>query len=35
MTTLNDFYNFSHTSFTRSIPSKDLYPSHGHCEIQA
>jgi general secretion pathway protein A len=34
MTTLNDFYSFSHTPFTRSIPSKDLYPSRGHCEIQ-
>ncbi len=34
MTALNDFYGFSLTPFTRSIASKDLYPSRGHCEIQ-
>ena len=34
MTALNDFYGFSLTPFTRSIVSKDLYPSRGHCEIQ-
>ena len=34
MTTLNDFYGFSLTPFTRSIASKDLFPSRGHCEIQ-
>jgi general secretion pathway protein A len=34
MTSLNDFYGFSQTPFTKSIAAKDLYPSHGHCEIQ-
>ena len=34
MATLNDFYHFSHIPFSRSIASKDLYPSRGHCEIQ-
>jgi len=34
MTALNDFYGFSLTPFTKSIASKDLYPSRGHCEIQ-
>ena len=34
MTSLNDFYGFSHTPFTKSIAAKDLYPSRGHCEIQ-
>jgi len=34
MTSLNDFYGFTHTPFTKSIPTQDLYPSRGHCEIQ-
>lgn len=34
MITLNDFYGFTRTPFTKSIASKDLFPSHGHCEIQ-
>jgi len=34
MTTLNDFYGFSLTPFTKSIASKHLYPSRGHREIQ-
>jgi len=34
MTSLNDFYGFTHTPFTKSIAAKDLYPSRGHCEIK-
>jgi type II secretory pathway predicted ATPase ExeA len=34
MTTLNEFYNFSQTPFTKSMVTKNLFPSHGHCEIQ-
>ena len=34
MTALDDFYGFSHTPFTKSLASKDLYPSRGHCETQ-
>jgi type II secretory pathway predicted ATPase ExeA len=34
MTALNDFYNFTATPFTKSIDSKNLYPSRGHREIQ-
>jgi general secretion pathway protein A len=34
MTTLNDFYGFTHTPFTKSTAAKDLYPSRGHCEVQ-
>jgi type II secretory pathway predicted ATPase ExeA len=34
MTSLNDFYGFTHSPFTKSIAAKDLYPSRGHCEIQ-
>jgi general secretion pathway protein A len=34
MTSLNDFYAFKHTPFTKSIAAQDLYPSRGHCEIQ-
>ena len=34
MTTLNDFYGFSLTPFTKSIASNDLYPSRDHREIQ-
>ena len=34
MTTLNDYYNFSQTPFSRAIPAKHLFPSRGHQEIQ-
>jgi type II secretory pathway predicted ATPase ExeA len=34
MTTLNNYYNFSKTPFSRSIPADDLFPSRGHQEIQ-
>ncbi len=34
MTTLNDFYGFSTTPFSKSIPTPDLFPSRGHQEIQ-
>jgi general secretion pathway protein A len=34
MTSLNDFYGFSHTPFTKSITVKNLFLSRGHCEIQ-
>jgi general secretion pathway protein A len=34
MTALNDFYGFSATPFSKSIPAPDLFPSHGHQEIQ-
>lgn len=34
MTTLNDFYGFQQTPFTKSIATKDLYPSRGHQEVQ-
>ena len=34
MTSLNDFYAFSHTPFTKSVSVKHLFPSRGHCEIQ-
>jgi type II secretory pathway predicted ATPase ExeA len=34
MTSLNDFYGFTQTPFSKSVAVKDLYPSHGHCEIQ-
>ena len=34
MTTLNNYYNFSQTPFSRSIPADDLFPSGGHQEIQ-
>ena len=35
MTTLNDFYGFRLTPFTKSIASHDLFPSRGYCEVQA
>jgi len=35
MTTLNDFYGFKQTPFSRSIPTPDLFPAQGHQEIQA
>ncbi len=34
MTLLNNYYNFSKTPFSRSIPAADLFPSDGHQEIQ-
>ena len=34
MTSLNDFYGFQHTPFTKSTAAKDLYPSRGHREAQ-
>jgi general secretion pathway protein A len=34
MTALNDFYGFSSTPFSKSIPGPDLFPSRGHQEIQ-
>ena len=34
MNTLNDFYGFSATPFSKSIPGTDLFPSRGHLEIQ-
>ena len=30
MISLNDFYGFTHTPFSKSTPAKDLYPSRGH-----
>ncbi len=34
MTLINNYYNFSKTPFSRSIPTADLFPSRGHQEIQ-
>lgn len=34
MTTLNEYYGFSQSPFSRSIPTKDLFPARGHQEIQ-
>ena len=34
MTTLNNYYNFSQTPFSRNIPADNLFPSRGHQEIQ-
>ncbi len=34
MTTLNSYYNFSQTPFSRAIPASNLFPSRGHQEIQ-
>ena len=34
MTTLNDFYGFGTTPFSKSIPGPHLFPSRGHQEIQ-
>jgi type II secretory pathway predicted ATPase ExeA len=34
MTQLNEFYGFSQTPFTRSVHSENLYPAHGHREVQ-
>ena len=35
MTTLNAYYQFSQSPFSRAIPANDLYPSRGHQEVQA
>jgi general secretion pathway protein A len=35
MTTLNDYYGFKQTPFSRTIPPTDLFPSRDHQEIQA
>jgi type II secretory pathway predicted ATPase ExeA len=34
MTTLNDYYGFKQTPFSRSMPTPDLFPARGHQEIQ-
>ena len=34
MTALNDYYGFTQTPFSRSIDTTNLFPSHGHQEIQ-
>lgn len=34
MTTLNDYYGFKQTPFSRTIPTADLFPSRDHQEIQ-
>ena len=34
MTTIADFYGFGQTPFSKSIPTKDLFQSSGHREIQ-
>jgi type II secretory pathway predicted ATPase ExeA len=34
MTSLNAHYHFKHTPFSRSIPTKHLFPARGHQEIQ-
>ena len=34
MTALNDHYGFTQTPFSRSIAPTDLFPAHGHQEIQ-
>ncbi len=34
MTMLNNYYNFSQTPFSRAISAVDLFPAHGHQEIQ-
>jgi type II secretory pathway predicted ATPase ExeA len=34
MTTLNAYYSFKQTPFSRSIPTQDLFPARGHQEIQ-
>ena len=34
MMALNDFYGFQQTPFTKSIATENLYPSHGHQEVQ-
>ena len=34
MTSLNDFYGFARSPFTKSIATQNLYPSRGHQEVQ-
>ena len=34
MTSLNAYYNFKQTPFSRSIATQDLFPAGGHQEIQ-
>jgi general secretion pathway protein A len=34
MTSLNAYYNFKHTPFSRSIATQHLFPARGHQEIQ-
>jgi type II secretory pathway predicted ATPase ExeA len=34
MTALNDYYGFTQTPFSRSIATANLFPSHGHQEVQ-
>jgi type II secretory pathway predicted ATPase ExeA len=34
MTSLDEFYGFEHTPFTKSVAAKHLYPSRGHREAQ-
>jgi len=34
MNTLHDFYGFTRTPFTKSIPSPDLFPARDHREVQ-
>ena len=34
MTALNDFFGFTQTPFSRSIAPSDLFPAHGHQEVQ-
>ena len=34
MTSLNDYYGFQQTPFSRTIATADLFPAHGHQEIQ-
>ena len=34
MTSLNDYYGFKQTPFSRSIPTQDLFPASSHQEIQ-
>jgi type II secretory pathway predicted ATPase ExeA len=31
---INEFYGFQTTPFSKSVPTKDLFPANGHCEIQ-
>ena len=35
MTSLNDFYGFQFTPFSRSIPTPHLFPAQAHQEVQA
>jgi type II secretory pathway predicted ATPase ExeA len=35
MTSLNQFYSFQFTPFSRSIPTKHLFPAQAHQEVQA